>query len=348
MSYSKTYTGSVHYSGTQHYSHNYPASQSGGTVSGTVSYSGTVPVTVNLFVDTNPFDASVSHCSNSVKALNGAVVAMNSAQVASIAKSANDVSNHIVTGFFNMISSELSQNMAALFAKFKAVFELLTTQSATLEKQQVIMQDDYSRVSERYMKIFSDLDEELEKRILALDKNVVEISKRVQGEQLHSETSKRVAQFLIGVNEDEILKQQLIIANTKSKVLKAIDTLASNVVETSVYSRKINDIVTDKKCGDGEQNYIPVIYTESLNINSEMIDYNCFSNPKSANLTNRINETVKSHFVSNHVSQNVGISDKEAKNIDAAFDLLAEKEFQDLKDEKSVRVYEMLKKLKNG
>ena len=45
-----------------------------------------------------------------------------------------------------MIGSELSQNMAALAAKFKAVFELLTTKSSILENQQLVMQDDYSRI----------------------------------------------------------------------------------------------------------------------------------------------------------------------------------------------------------
>ena len=70
-----------------------------------------------------------------------------------------------------------------------------------------------------------------QKRIVALDKNVFEISKKVQGEQLHSETSKKVAQFLIGVNEDEIVQQQLIIANAKAKVQQAMDGLAQNIIQ---------------------------------------------------------------------------------------------------------------------
>lgn len=146
------------------------------------------------------------------------------------------------------IGSELSQNMAALAAKFKAVFELLTTKSSILENQQLVMQDDYSRISDRYNKIFQNLDEELEKRVVALDKNVFEISKRVQGEQLHSETSKKVTQFLIGVNEDEIVQQQLIIANAKARVLQAMDGLAQNVVQENAYSNKVNSIVTEKNC----------------------------------------------------------------------------------------------------
>lgn len=345
MSYSKTYKGSVAYSGSVSYTYSYPASEHGGSGSGTAHYSGQVPVSVNLYVDTDPFDSSVADCSHSVRTLNGAVVAMNSSQVASIAKSANEVSSHIISGFFNMIGSELSQNMVALAAKFKAVFELLTTKSSTLEKQQVVMQDDYSRISDRYNKVFQNLDEELEKRVVALDKNVFEISKRVQGEQLHSEASKKVTQFLIGVNEDEIVQHQLIIANAKAHVLQAMDGLAQNVVQENAYSNKVNSIVTEKNCNSGEENYIPVIYTESSSLNSDMVDYNCVSNPKSSDSIQKINETVKSYFVSNYSNTN---TEYERKQINEAFSLIAEREFQNLTDEKSRRVYEVLTKLKEN
>jgi len=348
MSYSKTYTGSVGYSGSVSYSYSYPASEHGGSGSGVAHYSGSVPVSVNLFVDTNPFDSSVNSCTDSVRRLNGAVITMNSAQVASIHKSATEVSSHIISGFFNMIKSELDQNIAALYAKFKAVFELLTTKSDTLQKQQLVMQDDYLRISERYNKIFQNLDEELEKRIVALDKNVFELSRRVQGEQLHSEASKKVTQFLLGTNEDEIVQQQLIVANAKSRVLNAIDGLAENVVQEAVYSKKVNSIVSEKNCRSSENAYIPVIFTESANLDSGITDYSCFSNLLE-NQNPEIGEKVKNYFVSNsNGSENLQKNESEERLIDEAFNLIAEREFQDLTDEKSLRVYEMLKKLKEA
>lgn len=347
MSYTRTYTGSVYYSGTARATYSYPASQNGGTGSVSVPYSGSVPVSVTLHVDTNPFDRSVESCSNSVRMLNGAVVSMNAAQVASIHKSANDVSDHLITGFFNMINSELSQNMAALYAKFKAVFELITTQSSILEKTQITMQDDYARISDRYFQIFNNLDEELEKRVIALDKNVFELSKRVQSEQLHSETSKKVTQFLIGVNEDEIIQQQLIIANAKSKVTEAMNRMTENVVQESTYSRMINSIVSDVSCSEGVQKFIPVIYTESDNLFSETVDYNCYSNSISNKDSSKINDSVKNYFVTN-VNSNMESAEFEKQRIEEAFTLIAEKEFQGLTDEKSLRVYETLKKLKEN
>ena len=101
-----------------------------------------------------------------------------------------------------------------------------------------------------------------QKRIVALDKNVFETSKKVQGEQLHSETSKKVTQFLIGVNEDEIVQQQLIIANAKAKVQQAMDGLAQNIIQGAAYSKKVDSIVSDINCNSGQKNFIPVIYKE--------------------------------------------------------------------------------------
>ena len=117
-----------------------------------------------------------------------------------------------------------------------------------------------------------------QKRIVALDKNVFEISKKVQGEQLHSETSK-----------------------------------------------KVDSIVSDINCNSGQKNFIPVIYTESSNLNSDITDYNCFSNPNSAEASQRINESIKNYFVSNNANSN---NELETKKIDEAFTLIAEREFE--------------------
>jgi len=347
MSYSKTYTHSVNYSGSVTHTFSYPASDRPGERTETVHYSGSVPVSVDLYVDTNPFDSSVQHCTDSVRKLNGAVIAMNSAQVASIYKSGDDISTHVISGFFNMIKSELDQNMAALYAKFKAVFELISVKASSVKKQHLVMQDDYARISERYNKIFQNLDEELEKRIVALDKNVFEISKKVQSEQLYSETSKKVSQFLLGVNEDEVLQQQLLIANAKSRVISAIEGLSGNISQEHAYSRRVNSILSDRSCSESETGYIPVIFMESSNLDSDIVDYTCYSNPPSAGSKNVIGKMVKNYFVSNS-RQNKNWDEKEKRQVEDAFALIAEKVFQDQQDEKSIRVYEMLKQLKEA
>ena len=343
MSYTRHYSTSVSYSGSVSIS--YPASEHGGTATG--HYSGSVPVDINIHVDTSPFDSSVDRCSESVGSLNHAVVAMNAAQVASIHQSAENVSDHVISGFFNVIKSELSQNMAEVFSKFKAIYELLTTKSEILEKQQVVMQDDYLRISERYQKMFENLDEELEKRIVSLDKNVFILSKKVQGEQLYSDEAKKVAGFLLGINENEILQQQLLIANTKSKVLKAMAELSNNVVQQRVYSKKVESIVSQNGTRENTQNFIPVVYAESSNIEDEGKERFCFVSEKVGSSAQKIQENVKKHFL-DQSEESFSVGEFEKNQVDDAFKLLVEKEFENSTDEKSRRVYETLRLLKEN
>src|SRR6202012_3821859 len=56
MSYSRQYSEVVSGTGTETVHVSYPASQSGGTVSKTVTVRVDIPVHVNIQVDTNPFD----------------------------------------------------------------------------------------------------------------------------------------------------------------------------------------------------------------------------------------------------------------------------------------------------
>lgn len=345
MGYSKTYQGSVGYSGSV--SVQYPASEHGGTT--TAHYSGTVPVSVDLYVDTDPFDYSVQDCNRTVNQLNGAIVAMNAAQVSSLRKTAQNISEHVIGGFFKTIKTELSQNMALMFAKFNSVSDLMISQSATLEKQQLVMQDDYSRISNRYNQIFTNLDDELEKRVVALDKNVFTIAKKVQGEQLYSDVAKKVAQFLIGVNEEEIVQQQLALATTKSKVASALERLTENVIQESVYARKIKRITFEEACEKNKDYYVPVIYTESDNLTSDSSENaakesECFFQSELQGSAGGISGSVKNYFFAS--SQTQVLTADEQKSVDDAFNLIAENYFQGAQDEKSQRVYAMIKHLR--
>ena len=174
MSYSRSFskTIAIHYSGSV----SYPASQSGGSV----SYSGTAyeDVVVNINVDTDAFDSSVRHCNNSVGALTGAVVATEGAQVASIRQNAIKIGQTIVDGFFSTVRSEISQQITELKNRIDADLIHLNELAKRCVDKQRQMESDYNRISGRYLKIFSDLDNELDNRIHEIDRPVFEFRQR--------------------------------------------------------------------------------------------------------------------------------------------------------------------------
>lgn len=168
MSYTRHFSKSitVHYSGSV----SYPASKSGGTR----SYSGSVTETVhfNVTVDTNPFDRSVDSLSHGVDVLTGSVVATEAAQVKSIADNSRKVGQTIISGFFKTVRSDISQQIAELSTRIEALVLQLKSFADRCHSKQQQMHEDYNRLSSRYVKIFDELNRELENRIFAIDEPV--------------------------------------------------------------------------------------------------------------------------------------------------------------------------------
>ena len=104
MSYTRSYSGSIVVSGSV--SASYPASENGGTH--LVTYSEEVPVTINMYVDTDPFDLSVANTGACVNGLTGAVTTMQAAQCETIRANAKKISSSLINGFYNMMKSDLT------------------------------------------------------------------------------------------------------------------------------------------------------------------------------------------------------------------------------------------------
>jgi hypothetical protein len=166
MSYTRTFnkTISIRYSGSV----SYPASEQGGNV----SYSGTASedVSVNIKVDTDPFDSSVAGCNHTVTALTGAVAATEAAQLVSIDKNSKKIAGTIVDGFFGYIRSEISQQVMELSQKIDSHLVHLRELAKNCVAKQKQMETDYNRISGRYLRIFGDFNKELENRIFELNK----------------------------------------------------------------------------------------------------------------------------------------------------------------------------------
>jgi hypothetical protein len=223
MSYSRRYHEriAVHYSGSKTVS--YPASQNGG--SHTVYYDGTTyeDVNVNIDVDTNPFDRSVAGCNTSVNALTGSVVAMNTAQVASIHENSKKVAGTIVNGFFGYIRYEISQQIMELSQKLDAHLLHLRELAKTCVGKQKQMEVDYNRISSRYLKIFDDLNSELENRIFALDEPAFKFRRNAEEHSDRTSDNDLVGTVAVFGREGGELQAKISASVTKKRALNAIN-----------------------------------------------------------------------------------------------------------------------------
>lgn len=227
MSYTKIYKEriTIPYRGHTYVDVQYPASQSGGSKHVRVDYDGETyeNIYTEIEVDTNPFDRSVANCNTSVNALTGSVVAMNTAQVASIHKNSKKVAGTIVNGFFGYIRYEISEQMMELAQKLDAHLLHLRELAKTCVGKQKQMEVDYNRISSRYLKIFDDLNRELENRIFALDEPIFKFKHNADDHSNRTSDGDLVSIVTVLGKEGGELQSKISASVAKHRALVAIN-----------------------------------------------------------------------------------------------------------------------------
>lgn len=254
MSYRRSYTGYVHYSGTV----SYPASQNGGSV----SYSGSEPVYITIDVDTNAFDASVGHCNNAVNALTGAVVATEAAQVESKRQASKQIASTIVKGFFDYVGADLSQKIKELSSKCESLFIALMGHKDNCLSKSKQMQDDYNRISKRYSKIFEDLDKETVSRIEVLDKPTFQFAESAQNLVDRNSNTELLGISTISANENIKLETVLSCSHVKQQASVLLDKANCYLQGTYRLANSVRDMLDDTQAENDI--LLPVMFVESV------------------------------------------------------------------------------------
>lgn len=258
MSYRRSYTGYVHYSGTV----SYPASQNGGSV----RYSGTEPVYITIDVDTDVFDASVDHCNDAVNALTGAVVATEAAQVESKRRASKQIASSIVKGFFEYVGADLSQKIKELASKCESLFFALMGHKENCLSKSRQMQDDYNRISKRYSKIFEDLDKETVSRIEVLDRPTFQFAETAQNLIDRNSNTELLGISTISANESIKLETVLSCSHVKQQASNLLAKANNYLQGTYRLANSVRDMLDESQVE--EEILLPVMFVESV-INSD-------------------------------------------------------------------------------
>lgn len=244
--FSKTIT--VYYSGST----SYPPSEHGGTT----SYSGstTEEVVFDVTVDTNPFDNEVDQMKNRVDLLTGSVVATEAAHVGVIKETTKQIGDTIIAGFFKTVKSDISQQIAQLKIRAESLLMQMNKLAERCRNKKKQMGVDYQRLSERYSKIFTDLNNELENRIYSIDEPVFHITRNVDA--IGSLTNKDDMVSTVSVSAGEnahvhsmlaanIAKKQAIDAIEKGKKFLTVQYAADRVINKCLMpNREIGELIT--------------------------------------------------------------------------------------------------------
>lgn len=346
MSYRRTYHDKVVARGSKTVSVHYPASEHGGTTSTTVYFEETVPLEFNIVVDTDNFDRSITNAKISVDSLTGAVTAMEAAQCKAIENSSRDISQAITNGFYRLIGSELttqiSENKSVLQSKIALIMEL----SKDIVEKHGRMSDDMNRLKRHYKEIFDGLDEDCEKRVLALDK----------------------ASFLLSQTRDELIKAPYVsggpfacfelkdtansqnlsmIARLKNKVSGVLNVMTDAAWHTQKYMSDVENLSSSIPVEQNQKYSVPVVFVEEANMNETGKVTECFAN---AGLNDKegVEAQVKNYVTSAQADSWKDLCEFDMGMIRQSFSAVAEEDLNNSTDADKQRVFDQIMRMWNA
>lgn len=334
MSYTHKYTKTIRipYSGSVSYS--YGPSQNGG--SGTAYYSGTAveEVEVDIYVDTAPFEASVESCNRHVDVLTGSVVATEAAQIQSIRAKGKQIGDTVVDGFFNTVKFEISTQIVELQKKVEAHLLQLHEMQKRLLALKEQMSGDYHHTTERYTKIFNELNTELSNRVHALDQPVFNVADKIYAAEDRFMESDILNVSTISGREHALLDAQINTAIAKSHARKAL-----NEANTFLSKKLASEITLSKSIIDDERElkfYAPVCVANVVNEHNVKDNHIYAGDILPDEVSEQINEQMDNLKFREHTQE-------EKDNIDVYFNNLVNEAQTD--DEHAMRIKNLISKL---
>ena len=213
----------------------------------------------NFHVDTQPMANKLDTVSNKVNQTTGAVVAMESAVIATEKQSARQISEKLDVGFFNVVMSKIAQKVANERAKSDALAMELMQQQKALQNLQARMTNDYNMISARYSKLFNSLNQELKNRITDLDKPLMDYcSQHVK--KLENRVYGLVSDVPVYQSESLTASQSIAAAHMKSNAQQLISAATNYLTNDKEQRNKSEDL--QMSAHEAEVYYVPVIIDE--------------------------------------------------------------------------------------
>jgi hypothetical protein len=216
-------------------------------------------------VDTTPMAAEIQSVSNQVRGTTAAVVTMQSAVVAAEVQSANRVCSNVNRGFFTLVQSQISQKIANKQSRVEALLMQLGQQKRRLISIKSNMEHEYGRIAERYLKIFTSVNKELEQRIRQVDQPVFELVNKhmaTSTNRMNALSSWVMTSQAEGIEQS----QQILVSKMKHNTQVALEQSQNFLVQIGdqrVLTEKI--LISNPKGNEEKTCQIPIMISETIN-----------------------------------------------------------------------------------
>lgn len=244
-------------------------------------------------VDTTPMAEEIQSVSNHVKGTTAAVITMQSAVIEAENISANKVCTNVNKGFFALIQSQISQKIANKQSRVEALLLHLAQQKRQLLGVKTNMEREYGRIAERYIRIFTGINKQLEQRIYQVDQPVFELVNKhmaTASNRMNALTSWVTTSQIEGI----VQSQQIIASKMKHNAQIALEQSTNFLAQIGEQRALTQKLLISNAGNQDEKCLIPVMICESVNNSAEIprTDISTPENLSPAN-TNLINNVIR-------------------------------------------------------
>ncbi|TFH78078.1 hypothetical protein [Segatella hominis] len=220
--------------------------------------------TISCRVDTKPMAEELHSVSNHVKGTTAAVTTMQAAVIAAENSGANKVCSNVNRGFFTLMCSQISQKIASKHSRVEALLMHLGQQKRILMGIKNNMEREYGRICERYHRIFTSINKELEQRIRQIDQPVFELVNKnmvTASNRMNALTGWAANSQIEGLTDS----QRILMSKMKYNAQYALEQSADFLAQIGKQRVLTNQILISNVQGNEDKTcQIPVIICESI------------------------------------------------------------------------------------
>ena len=217
---------------------------------------------IDCLVDTLPMADQIGNVSENVNGTTKAVVGMKVAVVAAEKEGTDHICKNVNRGFFTLLHSQMTQNLASKKSRTEALFMELFQQKKRLLEIKATMERDYQRISGRYSRIIMGINKALKKRVFDLDRPVFDLCERDIA-TFNNRIALLTGTVPVGQAENILAAQQIISSVLKNNSMRAISTTKDFLYQMNEQKLITNKIVLNNIDSKDAERAIPVIICSS-------------------------------------------------------------------------------------
>lgn len=223
-------------------------------------------VSVTLEVNDNPFNSSVREChenvgglTHNVSSLTATTVATSTQLAAVKAEASRKIGKSLSNGFFNYISYMIKEKMTALEAKIPATVSTMALQGQSLQGRQKTLEGDYQRITSRYSVIINQLNENLEYRLMELDRPVFELCNSVTQDVFTDPIGFAFGQCVYAGNEQLRLTDATKLTVVRQNTVRVLKQLNQYIQNLQKLAQGLEQILQKRELAGKRQKHVPAV-----------------------------------------------------------------------------------------